>query len=114
MGGEPGQCDASSDTKAKIAASNADHNYPPHAIAPSLRNLPDWIKAGCGNAEYFCPEKGAIFPGDSCPEIMPDLSKHNNIMAEVMRDVCAAFFRGVSSWVWSRARGISESLCRDG
>jgi creatine kinase len=60
--------------------------YPPAKLADSLKDLPDWIKGGCGNAEYYCPEKGAVFPGDECPTLMPDLSKHNNFMAEVLRE----------------------------
>lgn len=59
-------------------------SYPPFALAPSVRGLPDWIKAGCGNSEYYCLEKKATFPGHECPEIMPDFSKHNNFMTEVL------------------------------
>jgi len=59
--------------------------YPPYALAPSVRGLPDWIKAGCGDSEYYWPEKNATFPGDQTPEIMPDLSQHNNFMAETLR-----------------------------
>ena len=35
-------------------------DYPPFALAPSVRGLPDWIKAGCGSAEYYWPEKGYV------------------------------------------------------
>merc|ERR1711959_272326 len=63
-----------------------DPNYPPLGLAPSIQGLPEWIKLGCGDAEYCCPEKGATFPGDECPDKMPDLSEHNNIMAEVLRE----------------------------
>jgi len=63
-----------------------DPNYPPLGLAPSIQGLPEWIKLGCGDAEYCCPEKGATFPGDVCPDKMPDLSEHNNIMAEVLRE----------------------------
>ena len=49
-------CDAS--TEAQRAATNADQNYPPHSVAPTLRNLPDWIKAGCGSAAYYWCVRG--------------------------------------------------------
>jgi len=65
---------------------NVDVNYPPLDLSPAVKkSQPDWIKAGCGDAEYFFPAKGAIFPGDSCPELCPDLSQHNNIMADVLK-----------------------------
>jgi hypothetical protein len=35
--------------------------------------------AGLGHDEF------PGFPADVCPEKMPDLSEHNNIMAEVLR-----------------------------
>jgi len=50
-----------------------------------IRKAPEWIQLGCGDKEYICPEKGATFPGDVTPAIMPDLSKHTNHMAEVLR-----------------------------
>jgi len=60
--------------------------YPPVGLSPGLNELPEWIKCGCKSAEYHCEEKGAVFPPWECPEKMPDLSKHNNHMAEVLRD----------------------------
>ena len=36
-------------------------DYPPFALAPSVRGLPDWIKAGCGSAEYYWEPKGYVF-----------------------------------------------------
>lgn len=61
-------------------------SYPPAGLSATVEGLPDWIKKGCGNDEYICEEKGATFPGDKCPDEMPDLSAHNNIMAEVLRE----------------------------
>jgi len=61
-------------------------SYPPAGICETLKDLPDWIKLGCGNDEYICPEKGATFPGDICPDTLPDLSKHNNLCANALRD----------------------------
>lgn len=60
--------------------------YPPVGLSPGLNELPEWIRSGCKSAEYHCEEKGAVFPPWECPEKMPDLSKHNNHMAEVLRD----------------------------
>jgi len=60
--------------------------YPPTGLAASVEGLPDWIKVGCGNDEYYCEEKGATFPGDKCPDALPDLSKHGNLCAMALRD----------------------------
>jgi len=59
--------------------------YPPRGLSETVRKLPDWIKGGCGSSEYYMPEKGATFPGGDTPEICPDLSNHNNFMAEYLR-----------------------------
>merc|ERR1719197_1517697 len=62
-------------------------DYPPNAIAPGVKKLEGWIQAGCGDAPYNCPEKGATFGIDGkCPDKMPDLSKHSNFMAECMTE----------------------------
>jgi creatine kinase len=61
-------------------------SYPPEGLAPTVENLPEWIKLGCGGAEYICPEKGANFPGDKCPDALPDLSKHGNLAAVALRE----------------------------
>jgi len=61
-------------------------SYPPEGLAPTVSELPEWIKLGCGNAEYICEEKGATFPGDKCPDALPDLSKHGNLCAAALRD----------------------------
>lgn len=62
-----------------------DDSYPPHGLSSVVAKAPEWIKLGCGDAEYICTEKGATFPGDKCPDAMPDLSAHNNFMAETLR-----------------------------
>jgi len=62
------------------------YKYPPAGLSPTLKELPDWIKLGCGMAEYYCEEKKATFPGDVCPEALPDLSKHGNLCAQALRD----------------------------
>lgn len=61
-------------------------SYPPEGLAETVQNLPEWIKLGCGNAEYICEEKNATFPGDKCPDALPDLSKHNNLCANALRE----------------------------
>ena len=53
-------------------------------VAESVKELPEWIRAGCGEKEYMCDEKKATFPADKCPEEMPDLTNHSNIMAELL------------------------------
>jgi len=61
-------------------------SYPPEGLSETLKDLPEWIKLGCGNGEYICPEKGANFPGDVCPAELPDLSKHNNLCANALKE----------------------------
>ena len=60
-------------------------SYPPNDISESLKSLPDWIKRGCGNDEYYCEEKGATFLGGNMPEALPDLTNHNSFFSEVMK-----------------------------
>jgi len=62
-----------------------DLNYPPHGVSDTLKDFPEWIKLGCGDAAYNCPEKNATFAPDGVtPQKMPDLSKHSSFMAEVL------------------------------
>ena len=60
-------------------------SYPPNDISESLKSLPDWIKRGCGNDEYYCEEKGATFLGGNMPAELPDLTNHNSFFSEVMK-----------------------------
>lgn len=60
-------------------------DYPPTGLTAHVQTLPEWIQLGCGDAEYICAERGANFPGDKCPDAIPDLSEHNNICAEILR-----------------------------
>merc|ERR1711959_677346 len=70
---------------AAAAAASGDKNYPPTGLAPSVQALPEWIKLGCGEAAYNCPEKNATFAVDGVtPDTMPDLSKHSSFMAECL------------------------------
>ena len=59
-------------------------DYPPAALAASIKKLPEWIQKGCGDAEYICEEKGATFSAESPPAECPDLSKHNSFFSEAM------------------------------
>jgi len=61
-------------------------DYPPTGLAEEVKDLPLWIKLGCGDMEYMCVEKSAMFPADKCPSVMPDLSKHNNCMANTLKN----------------------------
>jgi len=78
------------ESKVKICMSaesstSVDLNYPPYGISPTLKDFPDWIKRGCGDIRYDCPEKNATFAVDGVTPIkMPDLSKHTNYMADVL------------------------------
>eukprot|EP01063_Lacrimia_lanifica_P028283 TRINITY_DN40_c0_g1_i16.p2 TRINITY_DN40_c0_g1~~TRINITY_DN40_c0_g1_i16.p2 ORF type:complete len:468 (+),score=289.87 TRINITY_DN40_c0_g1_i16:105-1508(+) len=62
-------------------------DYPPHGISKNVKKLDGWIQVGCGDKPYNCPEKKATFaPDGTTPDEMPDLSKHSNFMAEVLRE----------------------------
>ena len=79
-----------SDSKPKVEESTAqkttsDSNYPPTGLPESIQKLPEWIRLGCGNEEYYCEEKGAVFKPSEMPEECPDLSAHNNFFSEVMK-----------------------------
>lgn len=82
--------------------------YPPEGLCETLAELPDWIKAGCGSAEYYCEEKGATFPGDKCPDALPDLSKHGNLAANALREDPALYekYKGVTT-----KGGVSLAKC---
>merc|ERR1712028_29037 len=67
------------------ASAQCAEEYPPTGLSESVRALPQWIQLGCGDAPYNCAEKGATFAPDGMPPAdMPDLSKHNNFMTEVL------------------------------
>merc|ERR1711966_39862 len=42
---------AAEETAEEAAA--VEEDYPPKAVAASLKDLPEWIKLGCGNEEYI-------------------------------------------------------------
>jgi creatine kinase len=60
-------------------------DYPPKGLAESVKKLPEWQQLGCGDKPYYCKEKNAVFPSDQLPKELPDLSKHNNCMAEFLQ-----------------------------
>jgi len=70
--------------KALSGASAGAESYPPTGLSPTLKDLAEWIKLGCGDADYYCEEKKATFPGKECPDKMPDLSGHGNLMAKCL------------------------------
>ena len=66
---------------ANVASAAAD--YPPHGLSANVKTLPAWIQAGCGNDEYICREKGALFSYKMpLPEHLPDLSQHANLCTD--------------------------------
>ena len=72
---------ASAGVSTFVIAANTDRTYPPLALSPGVKSTqPDWIKAGCGNSEYFWPAKGAVFPGDNTPEVMPGILNSLNMI----------------------------------
>jgi len=88
----------SGQNKVKITMTNpqVDMNYPPHGISETLKDFPEWIKLGCGDKRYNCLEKGATFAPDGVtPDKMPDLSKHNNFMADVLN---------AKPWIYDRLK----------
>eukprot|EP00452_MALV-II_sp_L67-6_P000299 gene299-117_t len=60
-------------------------SYPPEGLSDVVKDCPDWIKLGCGNEEYMCEEKKAMFPAGECPAECPDLSEHNNLMTKALQ-----------------------------
>jgi len=66
--------------------------YPPYGLSPQVLRLPLWIQRGCGDAPYYSEDKNAVFPHPplwqdgawrlTCPLELPDLTKHNNCLAD--------------------------------
>ncbi|CBY36813.1 unnamed protein product [Oikopleura dioica] len=71
--------------KVEAPKETSDSNYPPNGLPESIQKLPEWIRLGCGDDEYICEEKGAVFKPSDMPEECPDLSAHNNFFSEVMK-----------------------------
>jgi len=76
-------------------------DYPPTGLSEGVQKLPEWIQLGCGDAYYICAERGATFPAEDAPDAIPDLSKHNNFMAEFIRD---------HPEVYEKLKGLKTSL----
>eukprot|EP00391_Amoebophrya_sp_Ameob2_P010052 CAMPEP_0178997602 /NCGR_PEP_ID=MMETSP0795-20121207/9038_1 /TAXON_ID=88552 /ORGANISM="Amoebophrya sp., Strain Ameob2" /LENGTH=356 /DNA_ID=CAMNT_0020690167 /DNA_START=179 /DNA_END=1245 /DNA_ORIENTATION=- len=85
-GASKAEAGAAAPSAAPKPVNRNDPNYPPMGLAPTVQGLPDWIKLGCGDVAYICEEKGATFPGDKCPDKLPDLSKHGNLCAMALRE----------------------------
>merc|ERR1719266_44840 len=72
---------------------NKQESYPPTGLSPTLKDAPAFVKAGCGDTEYNYKGPGAhgheeidaTFPAHGCPDKMPDLSKHENMMAQTLK-----------------------------
>jgi len=67
-------------SKGDVEEKSADY-----VLSETLKEMPEWIKLGCGDKPYNCPEKNATFAVDGkTPDKMPDLSKHSSFMADVL------------------------------
>ncbi|KAF4651038.1 Creatine kinase S-type, mitochondrial [Perkinsus chesapeaki] len=60
--------------------------YPPHYVERQFLNADEWIQRGVGNYEYYCPEKGAVFPPYKWLDALPPLEDHNNHTADIFRE----------------------------
>lgn len=60
-------------------------SYPPAGLSDIVKDCPEWIRLGCGDAEYDCAEKGATFPATECPAECPDVAEHDNLMADALK-----------------------------
>jgi len=60
-------------------------DYPPNGLSEGVQKLPEWIQAGCGDKEYYCEEKGAVFLAGDMPDSLPSLDEHNNFFSEAMK-----------------------------
>lgn len=57
-----------------------------YQLSETLSEMPEWIKLGCGDKPYNCPEKGATFAVDGVtPDQCPDLSEHKSFMADALK-----------------------------
>merc|ERR1719181_524066 len=54
-------------------------------LSAGVKKLPEWIQLGCGDKPYICKEKEAVFPVDPVPDELPDLTKHSNCMADLLK-----------------------------
>jgi len=75
-------------------------DYPPQGLQAGIQKLPEWIQLGCGDKEYICPEKGAVFVSDTVPDKLPDLSQHSNLAAEMLR---------ANPDLWDKMKGLTTS-----
>ena len=64
---------------------DAGADYPPLGLEKNIKKLPEWIQVGCGDKPYMCPEKNAVFPSDTTPDALPDISSHNNCMTDFFK-----------------------------
>merc|ERR1719316_1598699 len=76
---------ASASAAAVAPAADAAADYPPLGLEKNIKKLEGWIQAGCGDKPYHCPEKGAVFPSDTTPDVLPDISNHNNCMTDFFK-----------------------------
>ena len=68
------------------ASTNSLPSYPPHGLSDAAKRFPRWIQLGCGHQHYHCPERGAVFPAQDCPDELPNLQHHDNYCANHLRE----------------------------
>jgi len=77
--------EAGEDISSELPKIEKPISYPPTGLSESVKKLPEWIQAGCGEKEYYCEEKGATFLGGDMPETCPDLTNHSSFFADAMK-----------------------------
>lgn len=71
---------------------NRSPDYPPRGLAPQVKHLPERIRRGLGDDEYYCEEVGATFPADEVRLMGVDLlveallrPRRSSLICRVMR-----------------------------
>merc|ERR1719353_1447959 len=108
---------ASSSAAAVAPAADAAADYPPLGLEKNIKKLEGWIQVGCGDKPYHCPEKGAVFPSDTTPDVLPDISNHNNCMTDFFKanpDVYAKLKDKVTSGGVNLAQCIKTGIDNPG
>merc|ERR1719321_1341424 len=102
---------------AKPAAAAGGDDYPPKGLEKNIKKLPEWIQVGCGDKPYMCEEKKATFPSDTTPDVLPDISNHNNCMTDFFKanpDVYAKLKDKVTSGGVNLAQCIKTGIDNPG
>merc|ERR1719271_1074488 len=76
---------AAAEAEIEAMSGGGGDSYPPLGLEKNIKKLPEWIQLGCGDTPYMCPEKSAVFPSDTTPAALPDISSHNNCMTDFFK-----------------------------